>query len=65
MFFKEAILSVVPHLSAVDGYHQLRNDARKKMSRLPTERFYWLVGDVYFGVAMRYPELKEDGNRLK
>jgi len=49
-----------PHLPGLEGYHPLRNDARKKMSKLPTERFYWLVGDVYFGVALRYPELKDE-----
>ena len=53
-------LCSVPFLSAREGFHPKRNQARQKMATLPTTRCQDLAGDVYFETARRCPEFKVD-----
>ncbi|KAJ6571970.1 hypothetical protein B0H19DRAFT_1255900 [Mycena capillaripes] len=55
----------VPFLSARDGFHPKRNEARQKLATLPITRFEDLCGDVHWQLQRRYPEFKEDPSRSK
>ncbi|TFK23690.1 cell polarity protein [Coprinopsis marcescibilis] len=48
------------HELSTDEFHPKRNQARQKLATLPTSRFEDLSSDVYFELARRYPEFKED-----
>ncbi|PCH36738.1 hypothetical protein WOLCODRAFT_109116 [Wolfiporia cocos MD-104 SS10] len=50
----------VPFLPVRDDFHPKRNQARQKLATLPTNRFKDLSSDVYYELARRYPEFKED-----
>ncbi|KAF9240371.1 hypothetical protein BU15DRAFT_87619 [Melanogaster broomeanus] len=50
----------IPCLPARDEFHWKRNQARQKLSTLPTARFEDLSSDVYFELSRRYPEFKEE-----
>ncbi|OCH92044.1 hypothetical protein OBBRIDRAFT_774139 [Obba rivulosa] len=50
----------VPFLPVRDDFHPKRNQARQKLATLPTGRFKDLSSDVYYELARRYPEFKED-----
>jgi hypothetical protein len=54
------LTSVVPYLPLRADFHPKRNQARQKLATLPTSRFEDLSSDVYFELARRYPEFKED-----
>jgi len=54
----------VPCLPARDEFHPKRNQARQKLATLPTARFEDLSSDVYFELSRRYPEFKEEVNRV-
>jgi hypothetical protein len=43
-----------------EEFHPKRNQARQKLATLPASRFEDLSSDVYFELARRYPEFKED-----
>ena len=51
---------LVPYLPLRSDFHPKRNQARQKLATLPTSRFEDLSSDVYFELARRYPEFKED-----
>jgi len=53
-------LFLVPFLPVREEFHPKRNQARQKLATLPTTRFEDLSSDVYFELARRYPEFKED-----
>ena len=53
-------LSSVPFLPVREDFHSKRNQARQKLATLPTSRFEDLSSDVYFELARRYPEFKEE-----
>ena len=57
-------LCSVPFLSAREGFHPKRNQARQKLSTLPTTRCQDLAGDVYFEIARRHAKFKADDVRL-
>jgi protein SPA2 len=50
----------VPFLPVREEFHPKRNQARQKLATLPASRFEDLSSDVYFELARRYPEFKED-----
>jgi hypothetical protein len=50
----------VPFLPVREEFHPKRNQARQKLATLPITRFEDLSSDVYFELARRYPEFKED-----
>lgn len=50
----------VPFLPVRDDFHPKRNQARQKLATLPTSRFKDLSSDVYYELARRYPEFKEE-----
>ena len=50
----------VPFLPVRDDFHPKRNQARQKLATLPTGRFKDLSSDVYYELARRYPEFKEE-----
>ena len=50
----------VPFLPVREEFHPKRNQARQKLATLPTSRFEDLSSDVYYELARRYPEFKED-----
>ncbi|KAH7907886.1 hypothetical protein BJ138DRAFT_1116316 [Hygrophoropsis aurantiaca] len=50
----------VPFLPVRDDFHPKRNQARQKLATLPTSRFEDLSSDVYFELARRYPEFKDE-----
>lgn len=52
--------SLVPFLPVRDDFHPKRNQARQKLATLPTSRFKDLSSDVYFELARRYPDFKEE-----
>lgn len=56
----QCISSTVPFLPVRDDFHPKRNQARQKLATLPTGRFKDLSSDVYYELARRYPEFKED-----
>ena len=51
---------LVPFLPVRDDFHPKRNQARQKLATLPTGRFKDLSSDVYYELARRYPEFKEE-----
>ena len=53
-------LLAVPFLPVRDDFHPKRNQARQKLATLPTGRFKDLSSDVYYELARRYPEFKEE-----
>ncbi|EGO00874.1 hypothetical protein SERLA73DRAFT_87202 [Serpula lacrymans var. lacrymans S7.3] len=53
-------LARVPFLPVRDDFHPKRNQARQKLATLPTSRFEDLSSDVYFELARRYPEFKDE-----
>ena len=54
----------VPFLPVREDFHPKRNQARQKLATLPPSRFEDLSSDVYFELARRYPEFKEDVRSL-
>ncbi|KAH9910663.1 uncharacterized protein BXZ73DRAFT_108666 [Epithele typhae] len=50
----------VPFLPVRDDFHPKRNQARQKLATLPNGRFKDLSSDVYYELARRYPEFKEE-----
>jgi hypothetical protein len=48
-----------------DDFHPKRNQARQKLATLPTARFEDLSSDVYFELARRYPEFKEESGSVR
>ncbi|KAI0363111.1 hypothetical protein BV20DRAFT_204698 [Pilatotrama ljubarskyi] len=52
--------ALVPFLPVRDDFHPKRNQARQKLATLPTGRFKDLSSDVYYELARRYPEFKEE-----
>ncbi|KAH9889560.1 hypothetical protein C8Q73DRAFT_766336 [Cubamyces lactineus] len=50
----------VPFLPVRDDFHPKRNQARQKLATLPTGRFKDLSSDVYYELARRYPEFKDE-----
>ena len=54
---------IVPFLPVREEFHPKRNQARQKLATLPTTRFEDLSSDVYFELARRYPEFKEEVSR--
>jgi hypothetical protein len=50
----------VPFLPVREDFHPKRNQARQKLATLPISRFEDLSSDVYYELARRYPEFKED-----
>ena len=52
--------TAVPFLPVRDDFHPKRNQARQKLATLPTGRFKDLSSDVYYELARRYPEFKEE-----
>ncbi|KAI0665719.1 hypothetical protein C8Q78DRAFT_1063711 [Trametes maxima] len=50
----------VPFLPVRDDFHPKRNQARQKLATLPSGRFKDLSSDVYYELARRYPEFKEE-----
>ena len=56
----QILTSVVPFLPVREDFHPKRNQARQKLATLPISRFEDLSSDVYFELARRYPEFKED-----
>ncbi|RPD53407.1 hypothetical protein L226DRAFT_473083, partial [Lentinus tigrinus ALCF2SS1-7] len=50
----------LPFLPVRDDFHPKRNQARQKLATLPTGRFKDLSSDVYYELARRYPEFKEE-----
>ncbi len=52
--------AAVPFLPVRDDFHPKRNQARQKLATLPTGRFKDLSSDVYYELARRYPEFKEE-----
>ncbi|KAI0072828.1 hypothetical protein K474DRAFT_1667322 [Panus rudis PR-1116 ss-1] len=50
----------VPFLPVREDFHPKRNQARQKLATLPTGRFKDLSSDVYYELARRYPEFKEE-----
>jgi hypothetical protein len=50
----------VPFLPVREEFHPKRNQARQKLATLPITRFEDLSSDVYFELARRYPEFKEN-----
>jgi hypothetical protein len=52
--------ATVPFLPVREEFHPKRNQARQKLATLPTSRFEDLSSDVFFELARRYPEFKED-----
>jgi hypothetical protein len=59
-FVIDDFTSTVPFLPVREEFHPKRNQARQKLATLPTSRFEDLSSDVYFELARRYPEFKED-----
>ncbi|CCM03578.1 uncharacterized protein FIBRA_05714 [Fibroporia radiculosa] len=57
---KNADSNDIPFLPVRDDFHPKRNQARQKLATLPTGRFKDLSSDVYYELARRYPEFKED-----
>ena len=53
-------IPLVPFLPVRDDFHPKRNQARQKLATLPTGRFKDLSSDVYYELARRYPEFKEE-----
>ena len=49
----------VPFLPVRDDFHPKRNQARQKLATLPATRFKDLSSDVFYELARRYPEFKE------
>jgi hypothetical protein len=49
----------VPFLPFEDDFDPKRNQARQKLSTLPTHRFQDLSSDIYYELARRYPEFTE------
>lgn len=56
---------LVPFLPVRDDFHPKRNQARQKLATLPTGRFKDLSSDVYYELARRYPEFKEEVRILR
>ncbi len=56
---------LVPFLPVRDDFHPKRNQARQKLATLPTGRFKDLSSDVYYELARRYPEFKEEVRPLR
>ena len=54
------VSNLVPFLPVRDDFHPKRNQARQKLATLPTGRFKDLSSDVYYELARRYPEFKEE-----
>ena len=54
------ISTLVPFLPVRDDFHPKRNQARQKLATLPNGRFKDLSSDVYYELARRYPEFKEE-----
>jgi len=54
------VLLALPFLPVREDFHPKRNQARQKLATLPASRFEDLSSDVYFELARRYPEFKED-----
>lgn len=54
----------MPFLPVREEFHPKRNQARQKLATLPSTRFEDLSSDVYFELARRYPEFKEDVSKL-
>lgn len=50
----------VPFLPVREDFHPKRNQARQKLATLPTSRFKDLSSDVYYELARRYPEFKDE-----
>ncbi|THH15019.1 hypothetical protein EW146_g5389 [Bondarzewia mesenterica] len=50
----------IPYLPGRGDFHPKRNQARQKLATLPTSRFKDLSSDVYYELARRYPEFKEE-----
>ncbi|THH29548.1 hypothetical protein EUX98_g4654 [Antrodiella citrinella] len=50
----------IPFLPVRDDFHPKRNQARQKLATLPTGRFKDLSSDVYYELARRYPQFKEE-----
>ncbi|KAH8087889.1 hypothetical protein BXZ70DRAFT_540058 [Cristinia sonorae] len=50
----------IPFLPVRDDFHPKRNQARQKLATLPTGRFKDLSSDVYYELARRYPEFKDE-----
>jgi hypothetical protein len=48
-----------------DDFHPKRNQARQKLATLPPARFEDLSSDVYFELARRYPEFKDEGGSVR
>ncbi len=51
---------VVPFLPHHEEFHPKRNQARQKLATLPVHRLQDLSSDVYFEMARRFPEFKEN-----
>jgi len=51
--------TAVPFLPAQAEYHPKRNQARQKLSGLPTSRYQDLCSDLHYDLIRRYPECKE------
>jgi len=49
----------VPFLPAQAIFHPKRNQARQKLSTLPTYRYQDLCSDIHYELVRRYPECKE------
>lgn len=58
--YSRITLHSVPFLPVRDDFHPKRNQARQKLATLPTGRFKDLSSDVYYELARRYPEFKEE-----
>ncbi|KAF7375910.1 hypothetical protein MSAN_00005400 [Mycena sanguinolenta] len=54
----------IPFLPVREEFHPKRNQARQKLATLPVTRFEDLSSDVYFELARRYPEFKEEPSGL-
>ncbi|THH15015.1 hypothetical protein EW146_g5385 [Bondarzewia mesenterica] len=52
----------VPFLPVRDDFHLDRNRARQNLATVSTARFKDLSVDVYYELARRYPELKEEAS---
>jgi len=48
-----------PFLPAQAEFHPKRNQARQKLSTLPTSRYQCLCSDLHYELVRRYPECKE------
>ena len=52
-------LTAAPFLPAQAEFHPKRNEARQKLSTLPTSRYQDLCSDIHYELVRRYPECKE------